>query len=377
MASLREALGAALDGDTPDTDTDTAVVDTTPDSVETESTEPVDTSPAPGTLAAEVEELTDKGTVRDALGRFVQKAVGAEAAAAPASAAPPPEAPAATDAPIAAPVSWRAEVKAEWGKLPANVQAEVSRRELEVQRVLSESGSARSIANQFTERVTPYMPFIRAEGLNNPLDAFAGLMDTHVALKTGSPYQKAEKLAGLVKHYGVDIQELDRALAGVAQEKPEDVMARRVQEMVSQQMAPVRQFQQQLEAQAQAAAASETQAVSAEMAAFEQKHPHFQTVRKMMADIMEVAERGGEGQLSLQEAYNRATVLHPSLRGVTLAAQTAQQAQQLNAAAQRAKAAARAGRVPTQTSAVVQGSGNRPQSLRDAIQNAMQDVPVA
>jgi len=378
MASLRETLGSVLDGDDGgETAVETPVsddfqqesVENAPQPVETEPLEPVDNSV----------DKPEGGAVRDALGRFVPKDVSAAAPAAPPAAADPAAAPAQTPAEALnpPPVSWRAEVKAEWGKLPPTVQAEVMRRETEVQRVLSESGSARSIANQFTERVTPYMPFIRAEGLNNPLDAFAGLMDTHVALKTGSAFQKAEKLAGLVKHYGIDIIELDKALAGVAQEKPEDVIQRQVQALVSQQLQPVMQLKQQLEAERQAKLDIEAKAADGEMRTFAQKNPHFETVRSMMADIMEVSERNGGGVLSLQDAYDRAVLLHPSLRGATLAAQTAQTAQQLNAAAQRAKAAARAGRVQPQSSSVTQGGAGRKLSLRDAISTAMQDVPLA
>lgn len=377
MASIREALSAALDGDTLETvEAPTEVVETTPEVVET----------APDTVETVPTEKAD-ASVRDALGRFVPKIVGEGATVAPAvlpvgtapnATAPPTQlgADGGAASPPPAPVSWKPEVKAEWGKLSPSVQAEVMRREAEVQRVLNDSGSARSIANQFSERVTPYMPFIRAEGLNNPLDAFVGLMDTHVALKTGSAFQKAEKLASLVEYYGVDIQELDKALAGVAQEKPEDVIQRQVQELVQQQLAPVMQLKQQLEAQQQQTMAAEVQNIDREMTEFAQKNPHFNTVRTMMADVLELAERSGEGILSMQEAYNRATALHPSLRGVTLAAQTAQTAQQMNAAAQRAKAAARAGRVPMQASSVAQGSG-RTLSLRETIGQAMQNVPLA
>jgi len=372
MASLREALEGAIDG-TPATDES---VSTPQGEVVAEATEvdtPLDTpldTPAP----------EDSGQVRDALGRFVPKAGAGETpppvAAAPAAPAAPAT-PAAPTAPAQAPQSWKPEVKAEWAKLPPVVQAEVTRREGEIQAALTQTGYARNIAQAFTDMTTPYLPFIRAEGVQNPLDAYRGLMDTHVALRTGSQYQKATKLAELVKYYGVDIGELDSALAGTATENPNDVMQRQIDQRVAQQMQPFQQIVQQAQQAQQASYNASAQEVATELSTFAAAHPHYETVRTWMADAMQLAQQRGEN-LSLADAYNWAIALHPATKGATMAAQTQQTAAQLNAAAQRAKRASTgSSRIPAASSAVPAGGANKSGSLRDAIANAMQDVPVA
>jgi hypothetical protein len=389
MTSLREALGAALDGGTPEP------VDTTPAETVVESggeaaQVPETTNHGGETPAAtEVSTATTAERVRDGLGRFVPKDTSAtapgasaapkapEAPAAPeagaGTAAPPAEAPAPAYAP---PVAWKAEAKAAWSALPAHVQAEVHRRETETSNILRETASARNIATQFTETVTPYLPFMRAEGASSPLEAIRNLMDVAVQLRTGTAFQKANTLAQLVKTYGVDIEALDSALVGTAAEDPKVAMQQQIDALVQQRMAPFQQLVQQAQAAQQAQQAAIGQEIDAELETFQQSRPHYQTVRGMMADLMEVAQRNNV-ELTLADAYDQALRLHPATKGVTIAAQTAQTAAQLNDAAQRAKRAAVSGRVQTQSTAVPAGGANPPSTLRGAIAQAMQDVPLA
>ena len=382
MATLREALEGAVDG--------TPVAD-----------EPVSTAPPPGEVIAEATEVVEPnpnsgsaspnsdtthpesgsdGKVRDALGRFVPKtgaeallgpqgSAGAAPAAPPAPVAPPPDA----DPP---PQSWRPEVKAEWSKLPPAIKQEVQRRELEISRALGETAAARNISQLFSETITPYMAFMRAEGVHNPLDGIKAMFDMHVGLRTGSQHQKAAKLAELMNYYGVDVPELDRALVGQSQENPQIAMQRQIDQMVAQRMAPFQQIVQQAQFAQQQSANAAAQQVSTELQQFAATHPHYETVRTMMADAMQIAVQNGQ-ELSLDDAYRWATGLHPSTKGATIAAQSQQTAQQMNEAAQRAKRAATgSSRIPAASSAVPAGGSNRAPSLRDAINQAMQDVPV-
>jgi hypothetical protein len=388
MASLREALGAALDGGKPDP-------------VETTTEVVAEVAADSGGEAAQPPEATDQGApveagstiepaerIRDGLGRFIAKDTAAKAP--DASATPPAGAPAApgagaganppaseAPAPVyAAPASWKAEAKSAWSALPAHVQAEVHRRETETSNLLRETASARSIAQQFTDTVTPYLPFMRAEGASSPLEAIRNLMDVAVQLRTGTAFQKASTLAQLVKTYGVDIEALDSALVGSAAEDPKIAMQQQIDVLLQQRMAPFQQIIQQAQAAQQAQAQAVGQQIDAELATFQQGRPHYETVREMMADLMEVAQRNNI-ELSLADAYDQALRLHPATKGATMAAQTAQTAAQLNDAAQRAKRAAVNGRVQTQSTAVPAGGANPPTTLRGAIAQAMQDVPLA
>jgi hypothetical protein len=385
MTSLREALGAAIDGGAPE------VVETPVQAeaaVEGEATQAPDAANQGSETSAPPETTTSTERIRDGLGRFVPKDTAAKAP--DASATPPAGAsaeleagagttptPAEAPAPAyAAPAGWKPEAKAAWSALPAHVQAEVSRRETEMSNTLRESASARNIAQQFTETVTPYLPFMRAEGASSPLEAIRNLMDVAVQLRTGSAFQKASTLAQLVKTYGVDIEALDSALVGTAAEDPKVAMQQQIDAVVQQRMAPFQQLVQQAQAAQQAQMAAMGQEIDTELTTFQQSRPHFETVKSMMADLMEVAQRNNV-EMTLAEAYEQALRLHPSTKGVTIAAQTAQTAAQLNDAAQRAKRAAVSGRVQAQSTAVPVGGANPPSTLRGAIAQAMQDVPLA
>jgi hypothetical protein len=247
---------------------------------------------------------------------------------------------------------------------------------LEISRALGETAAARNISQLFSETITPYMAFMRAEGVHNPLDGIKAMFDMHVGLRTGSQHQKAAKLAELMNYYGVDVPELDKALVGQSHEDPQVAIQRQVQQMVAQQMQPVYTLQQQLAAQQQMAYRAAEQQIGNELQQFAATHPHYETVKEMMADAMDMAQRRGQ-ELSLDDAYRWATGLHPSTKGATIAAQSQQTAQQMNEAAQRAKRAATGNsRIPAASSAVPAGGANRAPSLRDAIAQAMQDVPV-
>jgi hypothetical protein len=368
MPSLRESLGAAIDGDaTIVGDTDTVVVD-----------EPVSAPPEP----SETTETPAEGTLRDGLGRFVAKDAAQTPPATPQAAPGAPQTPPTGQDPgtpaaqpvaatTPAPVSWRAEAKSAWGALPPQVQAEVSRRELEITRTLSETAAARSIASQFNETISPYLPFIRSEGAGSPLEAIRSFMDVAVTLRTGTQFEKARTIAELVKYYDVGIQPLDQALVGEAQEDPQAAMQRQIDQAIAARMAPFEQA-------AQRARQSQDQRVNAavaeEMATLELK-PHFAEVAPLMADLIDVASRNNI-ELSAEDAYERALTLHPTTKGATLAARTAQTAAQMNEIAQKAKRASVGGRVQAQSSAVA-SAASAPLDLRGAITQAMKDVPFA
>ena len=217
MSTLREALGAAIDGTPVDTSVDApAPVDTSVD-----APAPVDTSASPYLDIPGTADIKDPGkqatkgeTIRDGLGRFVAKDVGAAGASQAPAGAPgttpalegqpapdltPPVAPTQPAAvALVAPVGWKPEAKAAWAALPPTVQAEVARRETDMTNAMRESASARNIATQFTETVTPYLAFMRAEGAATPLEAIRNVFDVVVQLRTGSPYQKAQTIQQLM-----------------------------------------------------------------------------------------------------------------------------------------------------------------------------------
>ena len=241
-----------------------------------------------------------------------------------------------------APVSWRPEVREHWSALPADVRAEVMRREQEVQRTLQETSEARKLADSIQKTVAPYEMFIKAEG-GNTLAAIDSLMATAARLRTAPAPDLAQMVAGIVKQFGVGrfgntfIEQLDSALAGqVPQTDPGQVQ---LQQMLQQQLAPMQQFMSQYQ-QAQAAQAQQVQqqAIS-EVGQFLEKAEFGEDVRDEMADIMELAQKRNR-EVSLSDAYRQACMINPKVRAVLEGRAKAKGAQTLQGAAQKAKAAA-------------------------------------
>lgn len=241
-----------------------------------------------------------------------------------------------------APASWRPDVREHWASLPAEVRAEVARREREMQTTLQETAEARRFSEQLGKVIAPYEAFIRAEN-SNALQAIDNLMGTAARLRTGTAPELAQLMAGMVKQFGVGrfgqpfIEALDSALVG---EVPRvDPQQAQLQQAIQQQLAPVQQFMSQFQ-QAQVAQQQRAQEQAAsEVSKFIERAEFGEDVREEMADLLEVAQRRGR-ELSLADAYRQACLVNPRVRSVLEARAKQKGAQQLTGAAQKAKAAA-------------------------------------
>lgn len=333
--SLRDTIESAV----------TAAEDAAPETSSVVSSEPVPAAIEPAATQAEAGNKEPAGKGRDASGRFAQKEAEApaqsESAATPAIQAGPKSAP--REAPQErAPASWRPDVREHWAQLPAEVRAEVARREQEVQRTLQETSEARKFTDALNRVIQPYEMFIRAEN-SNPLQAIDNMMATAARLRTAPAPDTAGLIASLVKQFGVGrfgngfIEQLDSALAG---EVPRvDPQQAQLQNAIQAQLAPVQQFMSQF----QQAQANQQQRVSqeaqSEVQQFIQAAEFAADVREEMADIMEVAQRRGR-DLSLKDAYNQACMTNPRVRSVLEARHKARGAQTMTGAAQKARSAA-------------------------------------
>jgi hypothetical protein len=335
-------------------------------------------APAPASAAAE-SDAEDAGRVRDGLGRFVSKDGAAEGTGkpaegqqAPAALAPAPspegtaEAPA---APVKPPASWTPVAREHWSNLPAPVQAEVARREHQIQQTLNETQNERQMAAAFRRTVEPYLDIMRMEGASDPFAAIANTFDVVRTLRMGTPTEKAQRVAQLVSVYGVDVAALDSALAGVPmpQQAQGGVDPTMVQSLVQQQLQPLMQAAQQRRMmQVQQVEQEISQDIQKFMA--DPKNEFFADVREMMADAIDIAEKQGR-TLTLADAYDQACYLHPEVRKVILERQQSAGVKTRHQAAQRARAAA----VSVRGAAPV-GNPNvaEPSSTRDAIEAAIE-----
>ena len=354
---LRAAIESAIDteAETPDTTVET----------------PTETSTDPAPEPVEAEQSS--GTVRDALGRFVPKS-GDTAAAAPPTATPAttpagvsPQAdlvaPQGGAAPVVqAPQSWSPVVREHWAALPPAVQDQIARREQQFTEAFRSVAPARQAGEQFMQAVQPFMPAIQAEGVD-PITAVTNLMQFGARMRMGTPLEKAQTLAQLVKVYGVDVNSLDEALVGAAPSQPNGADPQYIQQAVQQALQPLMQAAQQRQQQTAQAAQTATRSEIDAFAA-DPKNEFFND----LADIVELGEKRGQ-QISLADAYHRAAMLHPEVSRVMLARQQGVNAQKLTQAAHKAKGAA----VSVRGSAPV-GNPNAPEpsSIRESIEAAIE-----
>jgi len=337
--TIRDSLESAI----PEDDATEALA---PDSVvESESQPELDLQPT------ESASEPTKSEGRDTKGRFKSKEAkpatptetASEAIAEPTpSIQPGPKAEPKAAPQERAPASWRPDAREHWASLPAEVRAEVARREREMQTTLQETAEARRFSEQLGKVIAPYEAFIRAEN-SNALQAIDNLMGTAARLRTGTAPELAQLMAGMVKQFGVGrfgqpfIEALDSALVG---EVPRvDPQQAQLQQAIQQQLAPVQQFMSQFQ-QAQVAQQQRAQEQAAsEVSQFIERAEFGEDVREEMADLLEVAQRRGR-ELSLADAYRQACLVNPRVRSVLEARAKQKGAQQLMGAAQKAKAAA-------------------------------------
>jgi hypothetical protein len=288
---------------------------------------------------------------RDALGRFAPKRTSApdSTTAAPALDAPAPTTtavdPAAPAPDAAAPVrhakppqSWNPQEAAHWDKTPAEVREAVMRREVEVNRALQDSASARNGLQQLQSTIAPYIPNVNAANGGDVVGAIRTFFDYDNRMRHGTQIEKAKAVSALIRGYGIDIGTLDSELAG-QQHDPQQVNQSAIQEALARELAPMREYmnrQQQMEQQQYQQTITQIDQGVAAFAA-DPKNVHYDTVRDSMADLLELAGKRGHA-LTMAQAYEQACLLNPATRSSVLAQQAA--VANPNQAAQRAKAAA-------------------------------------
>jgi hypothetical protein len=315
---------------------------------------------------------TSVRSARDSLGRFLPKAGAESGQAAPplladSTPVPRPNQPAqesgAAPSDIQPPASLSPTAREHWATTPPAIREYITQREQQMQAWANQTGPLRNTGQAFMQAVEPFRMTIQAEGVD-PITAVRNLMQVGTTLRFGTPIEKARMVADVVKAYGVGIEDLDAALTGAlpAQAANQGI---NVQAEVQRALAPLMNMAQQR--QQQEVQQAENQ-VRSELQQFSQGKEFIGDVRGVMADLIEVANRNGN-DLSLQDAYDRACALHPEVSKVIMARRQGASAQQLTAAAQRAKGAAVSVRG---VAPVGNPSGAEPSSIRESIEAAFE-----
>lgn len=305
------------------------------------------------------------GRERDERGRFATK--GQETPAQPEVEQPAqpetahqPEQP--TDTDLRAPQAWRPQAREAWAALPAEVRAEVHRRETEVQRAMSESAEVRRVGERLMEVARPYEAYIRADG-SDPVQAAANMFRTAEVLRVGSAAQRAQTVAQIINQFGVDVGMLDDILSGQPQRAPQGGQ----QQSAAQFRDPrFDQFLGALQSQRQQQQRAAEQHAATELEQFAASREFFADVRDTMADLIEVNARKGV-TLSYEQAYDMACRLDDGISKILQQRERAKAAQAQTERARRSRAAASSiTGAPAGTPPRPQGGGSRREDIEAA-----------
>jgi hypothetical protein len=259
-----------------------------------------------------------------------------------------------------APQSWKPGAREAWASVPPDVRAEVYRREKESAMLAQQTSQARHVTDYVSQLQQKYAPALQAEGVD-ALTASANLMNLASELRFGPAQIKAQRVAQIIRNYGVDVNLLANVLDGqpVPQgQQPQMMTDPRVDQLLAQ-----------LQGMQQSRQEAVVEKAVGEVEAFGGDKEFFEDVREDMADLLEVASRRGI-DLSLDQAYERACQMQPEISKVLAARAAAQQAGTARQSTQRARAAASSVRgTPSNVS-----TNSQPDNLRGAIEAAIETV---
>jgi len=231
---------------------------------------------------------------------------------------------------------------------------------------MQETAQARQVFSYLQNLESRFGHAIQAEGAKNVIEAAENLMGVATKLRFGTAGEKASLIANYVRHYGIDIQMLDNALAGLppvpAGAQAQGPAGGQFQDpRVDQLLQQIETAKRQREEQALYTAVSEVET-------FGSDKEFFADVRDTMADLLEVASRRGL-DLTLQDAYDRACLMNPDIAKVIEARRAAQAGGNRMRSTQAARHAASSVRgTPSSVST------SQPGDLRGAIESAIEQV---
>lgn len=216
------------------------------------------------------------------------------------------------------PASWTPEARETWSKLDPVAQREVYRREREITETLRTTAEARNFYSEAGRIIGPYMPMIQAEG-SNPIQAMDNLFRTAATLRTGTPQVKASLVADLIMQYGVDIEALDSAIVAKrgGQPSPQGSQQPDIGALIDQRLRPVLEQLNPIISNTRQAEQETTHRLQTETEQFmnDERNEFAWDLKDDMADILDMASRRGI-KISLQDAYQRAIMLHPTISGI-------------------------------------------------------------
>ena len=221
----------------------------------------------------------------------------------------------------AAPVGLSAAAKEAWKDAPEPIRKEIEKREKDYQKGLQKNAEWAKRAQDMDAVLQPYQQYM---AMNGGARAIPDLLATASTLQMGTPEQRAQTAADIIKQYGINISMLDSILAGEAQAAPQlSPIEQRMQDFLDSQ-----------ERAQQNSIAAKQQQVTQSVEAFldDPKNEFANDVSAEMADLLEMAGRRGEN-LTMDEAYQKACRLRPDIWEIIQARETTKQVSKRKTAA--------------------------------------------
>ena len=235
----------------------------------------------------------------------------------------PADQPAQPDPADVAPSSWKRDVAGKWADLPAEVKAEINRRETEYHKGIEQYKPYAQLGQEYERVVGPNLDMIRQAGVQ-PAQALEYLFNAHRTLTYGTPEQKREAIARIARDCQIDLKDIQPAA-------PVDPQVQRMMQQNQQ----LQQFQRETLQQ-------QNQAVLNQIQEFAQApgHEHFEAVKQDMSAMLQ----SGIAQ-DLQEAYDKAVWARADLRKSLVEQQRTEAEKQATEQARKARAKSAAGSV--------------------------------
>lgn len=207
---------------------------------------------------------------------------------------------------LSPPASWKAAAKAKFATLDPEVQAEVLRREEEMNQGLAQSQTKAERANRLETVLAPHKDRLALSGVDE-YQYLGALMKADEMLR--GP-QAMEGLAQVARMYGLQLPGPQQDAMGYAP-APQDPLIQQLQQQVQQLTTQLTGFQTAQEQALESEVAEEINAFKADPA-----HMYFENVRSDMKALIE----NGRAK-TLQDAYDMACWADPDVRKILLAEQ--------------------------------------------------------
>jgi hypothetical protein len=244
------------------------------------------------------------------------------------------------------------------------VQAEVSKREREIQAALNETAESRNGYKAFNDAAAPYAAMIQADG-SNPLRAFQTLLQSAAVLRTGPEGTRVKMLANMIKAFlpsRASWEALDAELTGQAPAAGQQPQ----QEFRDPRLDPLLQRLEQAERANQQAAQQRNADIIEDLS----KEEFWEDVKDDVADILEMHARRGL-TITARDAYTRAVAINPGTSPVVAQREAAKRA---NPSGSTAAARRAAGSVRGSPAAAIRKGGEAAslrEDLEDSFENAL------